>query len=837
MAHKPTCSPYLLSVLALFVAISGLAQTRTEKQASAKFSDTAGTSPQSGNPLFLPAVTYPFGTSFSVQAADVNGDGKLDLMVAGFAAGNGTGSVGVLLNNGDGTFQPAVLYSTGPQIVTALAVADVNGDGRPDLIASGCPYLQSGAVCPAGAHGIVSVLLGNSDGTFQQAVAYTTGGAEASSVTVGDVNGDGKPDILITNTCQGGECGYDNEGLHGGVSVLLGNGDGTFQSAVVYDSGGYGARSIAAVDVNRDGKTDLLVVNVCTECRSAGSVDVLLGNGDGTFQPAVGYSSGGNPTSLAVADVNGDGVPDVLVVNACGCLQEDTMTVLLGNGDGSFQPAVAYGSGGTDPWWVAVGDVNGDGKPDVVVVNRCADPNCNTHSTIGVLLGIGDGSFEPVVTFDTGEKGSAWVTIADVNGDARPDLLIANYDAVSVLINNTGPGSPTTALLTASPNPSLLGQTVTLTAVVSSTSGTPTGTVIFYDRSTALGSSALVNGSSTLPVSSLGAGSHLISAAYQGSSAFRSSNSAELNQVVNTTRTTTTSLASSTNPEKVLKFVTYTATVATQSGGAATGTVTFKDGGATISTVALSGNQAAYRTNYPMAGSHPITATYSGDANNDGSTSTTVNEAIHGSTQTVVVTSWSPSIFNQLVTFTATVTSLYGTVPNGGLVTFKDGGRTLGSAALSGGTAAYPIQWLSPRTHYIKATYDGVATFLASTGKVRQEVVKQPTTTNLTSSPNPSNFGQIVTLTATVTSSGLLPNGTVTFKNGSTVLGNRNLKEGVAILTTSKLPVGANSLTATYIGGNLTAGSVSIAITQTVNQAPVGRAELDAKSVRLTTPE
>ena len=120
------------------------------------------------------------------------------------------------------------------------------------------------------------------------------------------------------------------------------------------------------------------------------------------------------------------------------------MAVLLGNGDGTFQPAQTSDSGGQVAFSVAVADVNGDGKPDVVVLNRCADSNCNTHATIGVLLGNGDGTLEPVVTFDTGSRFSSSVIIADVNGDNRPDLLTADDGGLSVLINNTGPGSPTT---------------------------------------------------------------------------------------------------------------------------------------------------------------------------------------------------------------------------------------------------------------------------------------------------------------------------------------------------------------------------------------------------------
>ncbi len=247
-----------------------------------------------------------------------------------------------------------------------MALADVNGDGKPDLlVANLCG--DSTSTCA----GTVAVLFGNGDGTFQPAASYGSGGESAYLVAVADVNGDGKPDLLVANAFA------SNSNTNGTVGVLLGKGDGTFQPAVAYGSGGVGAQSVAVADVNGDGKPDLLVTNQCVNSSNCAysTVGVLLGNGDGTFQPAVAYGSGGaDAPSVAVGDVNGDGKPDLLVANACAISNctNGTVDVLLGNGDGTFQAAVTYGSGGSQASSVAMADVNHDGKPDLLVSNLCA---------------------------------------------------------------------------------------------------------------------------------------------------------------------------------------------------------------------------------------------------------------------------------------------------------------------------------------------------------------------------------------------------------------------------------------------------------------------------------
>jgi len=387
---------------------------------------------------------------YSVAIADVNGDGNLDLIVANEEQSktDPEGSISVMLGRGDGTFHAAVNYSSGGESAYSIVVADVNGDGKLDLVvANGC----FGSDCSTGS---VGVLLGKGDGTFKKAVIYRSGAASVfgSQVAVGDLNGDGKLDLAVANTGSG--CGSGcPEGL---IGILLGNGDGTFKKAKTYRTGGFdGIGWVAIADVNGDEKPDLVVANYCaTECSYPpveGSVGVLLGNGNGTFQAVKTYPSGGDGTaSVAVADLNNDGKPDLLVANcgpeACGPGSPGgNVGVLIGNGNGTFKPVVNYPAANS-PFDVAAADVNGDGKLDIVVSNW-GTPNAGTNDgAVTVLLGKGNGTFRPAQTFPSGGAEAPSVAVADVNNDGRPDIVLAcvadtlkqtSTGVVTVLINDT----------------------------------------------------------------------------------------------------------------------------------------------------------------------------------------------------------------------------------------------------------------------------------------------------------------------------------------------------------------------------------------------------------------
>jgi PKD repeat protein len=255
----------------------------------------------------------------------------------------------------------------------------------------------------------VSVLLGKGDGTFQTPVNYAAG-SDADSVAVGDFNGDGRQDLAVANAGSNS------------VSVLLGKGDGTFQTPINYAVGS-GPVSVAVGDFNGDGKQDLATAN-----QFGGTVSVLLGKGDGTFQTAVNYAAGNGPHSVAVGDFNSDGKQDLAVANA----DSNSVSVLLGKGDGSFQSAVDYAVG-TNPISVAVGDFNGDGEQDLVTAN--ADSN-----SVSVLLGKDDGTFQTAVNYDTGDLAQS-VAVGDFNGDGKQDLAVANTDNIVSVLLGKGNGT------------------------------------------------------------------------------------------------------------------------------------------------------------------------------------------------------------------------------------------------------------------------------------------------------------------------------------------------------------------------------------------------------------
>src|ERR1700733_9513213 len=272
----------------------------------------------------------------------------------------------------------AAITGTGPR---ALVVADLDGDGKPDV-----------AVTNAGAASF-SVLIGNGDGTFQPKRDYATQ-AEPYSIAVGDVTGDGKPDVVVGD--------YSANFL----SVFVNNGDGTFQSQVDYPTGG-GPQSVAIGDVDGDGKLDIVVAN-----NIADTLTVMRNTGALTFVAGTPLAPLPGPYAAVILDLSGDGKPDLAVATTGSMMGGGGgVDVFIGNGDGTFQPKTDYTTGPlTQPWSIAAGDLDGDGAPDLAVANNYG--NMASNETISVLINHGDGTFANHVDYAS-DPYPWWFDIAD----------------------------------------------------------------------------------------------------------------------------------------------------------------------------------------------------------------------------------------------------------------------------------------------------------------------------------------------------------------------------------------------------------------------------------------
>ncbi len=353
----------------------------TDSNGYASFSGSYGFSPNSWQ------IT-PIGTTLPDTAA--SGGTKISFSPAPVTYGNGTFSAKVdyAIRSGGGS----------------AAVGDFNNDGKLDLVTG-----ISGA-------GYLSVLLGNGNGTFSAKVDYPTVSA-GWGMAVGDFNGDGNLDLVSPNEVSGNN-----------VSVLLGNGNGTFATKVDYALSSANPSAVAVGDFNQDGKLDLAVTNA-----NAGgpNVNILLGNGDGTFQASVDYVTGSGARGITLADFNGDGKLDI----ATASTNIASVSILLGNGNGTFQTNVDYAVG-SGPRSVTAGDFNGDGKIDLAVTNF-------SSNTVSILLGNGNGTFQTHVDYAVTALGTPYgIAIGDFNGDGKLDIASANLGTSNVSIL-TGVGDGT----------------------------------------------------------------------------------------------------------------------------------------------------------------------------------------------------------------------------------------------------------------------------------------------------------------------------------------------------------------------------------------------------------
>jgi hypothetical protein len=392
---------------------AGLNQGKSE--VIARVSDRAG-NPDTEDPtrneltvsLFAPATPVTAATrNYAVVQGDFNGDGKLDLATRSDTTKYAP-VVSVLLGGGSGTFQAHAEYPAGIGI-SGIAVGDIHGGGRPDLITVYRGNPDPAAPLPAS----VSILAGRLDGSFVKSGSDYPVPDGASAVAVGDLNGDGKADIITANAGDP----YAATPIPGSVSVLVNNGAEQFQPHADYPTGDQ-PQAIALGDLDGDGKLDLVTANY-----SGQSISVLAGNGDGSFAAHIDYPLGFYATSVAIADLNDDGKPDVAATTG-----DARISVLLGKGDGTLGAEREFAAG-LAPASLVLGDFDGDGRLDLATANA-------TGNSVSVLLGNGDGSFKPRLDYATGGQ-SASVVAGDLDNDGKPDLAAANdnTDKISVLLN------------------------------------------------------------------------------------------------------------------------------------------------------------------------------------------------------------------------------------------------------------------------------------------------------------------------------------------------------------------------------------------------------------------
>jgi len=539
-----------------------------------------------------------------------------------------------------------------------------------------------------------------------------------------------------------------------------------FAPVVTYSTGGYQTCFVATGDLRGDGIQDLVAI-------SGGGVSVLLGNGDGTFQSPVNYSSGGS--SVAVGDLRGDGILDLVTLGA------GAVGVLLGNGDGTFQAAVPYDTGvpytGSAPT-VALGDVTGTGILDVVVPGA-------------VLLGNGDGTFQAPIGNQCGGVG---VAVGDLNGDGKLDMVSSDTSVSVCLGNGDGTFRPAVSYNCGAPDCS--------DVAVADLRGNGISDLVVanYDANTV--SVLLGNGDGTFqPAVSYGTGQY----GYDFYVAVADVNGDGVPDLLG-------------------------ASIWRRNNSYSAGGVS----------VLLGNGDGTFRPAHTYnSGGYNTLGVAAADVNGDGTPDLLVVNAgyppngFSGSvgvllnlaefrTTTTITSSLNPSLVNQSVMFTATVTSP-ASIPNGSTVTFYRGTTEIGTGTTTNGVATLTTSFSEAGTYAITASFARLGARKHSSATLKQSVDKYTTTTALTSVPNPSNYGQAVTLTATVTPTGnYAPTGKVIFKNGAATLGAGTLNAGgVATLTTAKIPVGANTLASTYNGDAFNGESVSAAIRQTVSQASI----------------
>ena len=694
---------------------------------------------QAGAPAM--AVGGESAQTFQVMAmGDFNGDGIPDIFAADFngvpvnqgggdddaisytpptqgLGVNGTyPNLKVGINDGKGNFtyttaiDNSLLYPIGGSWVEPIAV-DLNKDGKADIILGDFKGL--------------AVSLNNGDGTFANPVQIPLGldtPCNIAYIDVGDLNGDGAPDIVAAYPGDA-SCNAYTQVTQSGFFILLNDKKGGFTSTFV--EYGYGAYLPKLADINGDGKLDLLLADI-SDPELEYYLYALPGNGDGTFNlgSATEVLQNTVVTAIIPGDFDGDGKLDLALgietqVDGNGePIYNTTGTnLLLGNGDFTFDLPVQY-SAGIFPIAGTASDFNADGRPDLALNMLTFDAYTDIRTSSFVYMAnLGGGGFGPAVQTSAPVGAPGAIFAADINGDgaidAVQDAWVLGFSGVTGLYLNSGAIS---LGLTSSTNSVVQGSAATLTATLSAdiSSYSPTGTVTFLDNGVVIGIEPVSGSEAVLSISTLSVGKDTIKAVYSGDRNFNAATSPAVTVSVTSMQSVALNLSASATNVRQNSSVTLTASLASQQGSVVpSGTISFLDNGTVIQIVPVSGGKAAITITSLPVGSDSITAVYAGDENFSTATSSAVTVSV--STLQLAGLSLSASATtvaqDSSVTLAAVFSPAKGSVTPSGTVTFLNNGTVLQIVPVSSGKASLTITSLPVGSNSITAVYSGDVNF------------------------------------------------------------------------------------------------------------------------------
>jgi|GEM_PF-1187038 len=829
-----------------------------------------------GTPVTLAAgsATSPATTSLAVGARVITAEYSGD---AGFNTSTGTVNQGV----GAGASATAVVSSANPavfgqSITFTAAVSGTGGTptgtvqftvdgtnlGTPVTLASGVATSPATSALAVGNHPVTAIYGG--DGSFGASTGTLSGGqtvnatATTTAVTSSQNPSTFSQSVTFTATVTAnapgsgtptGSVQFSVDGTNFGTPVTLVGGAATSASIATLTAGNHPVSATYTPTGNSFTASNGTLAGGQTVNAGGTTTAVASSANPSTFGASVSFtatvtSTAGTPTGTVQFAVDGTNLGTPVTLDGTGhATSTATSTLSAGNHPvtATYAPTGSFSaSSGT----LAGGQVVNPAATTTALTSS-ANPSTFGESitfTATVTSGAGTPTGSVQFAVDGTNLGTPVALVAGVATSAATATLAAGNHAVTASYaaagNFGGSGTTlaggqtvnaagTTTAVASSVNPSTFGQSITFTATVTSTAGTPTGTVQFAVDGTNLGTPVtLAGGVANSPATAaLAGGNHAVTATYAPTGSFSaSSGTLAGGQTVNPAATTTV-VASSQNPSTFGQSITFTATVSSGA-GTPTGSVQFAVDGTNLGTpVALTaGSATSPATSALAAGNHPVTATYTPTGSFSGSSGSlaggqTVNS---GGTTTTVASSQNPSTFGQSITFTATVTSTSGTPT--GTVQFTVDGANFGVPVglVAGAATSQPTAALAAGNHPVAATYTPSGSFSGSSGSLAggQTVNAASTITGVASSQNPSTFGESITFTATVTSGGGTPSGTVQFAVDGTNLGTPvTLVAGAATSpATSTLAAGNHPVTATYNPtGNFTGSSGTLAGGQTVN--------------------